>query len=251
MRTAALIGVLVLAALGLPGSAHADLLVRQMLTSKTLVVTPGQSVPDRADTVEIWLGESSARVIREDAEYIFRFDEPNLYILDHDDQSYAVLFLPVDLPSYLSPGDPTSLRLSDMMKERRARAVVAKTEEQKRIGPWNAQLYRYHIVSSLITIRSETWTTRDVGTEVQGFFPRIQRALLSLNPGMRHAAVELTKVKGIPIHEIQTITTRGVVTAIERKTLEIRNADPPNGFYTPPSDYEEKPFDLAARVLRH
>jgi hypothetical protein len=223
------------------GVAAGDTLIRQAVHTGAMQVM-GQTQPATDDTMTIWLATERAAISGGSTNAVFDFPASKFYVIDHASRTYSTLPIPLDLKALFPADDPQAAGILQMIDTMKLTAKVTPTTESRKIGSWNARLYRVEMTNPYMTMSSQTWATEDVQVDLARY-AAMQTALLSLAPQMLEAARELEKVKGITVLEEQSISAMGAQMTIKRETLEIREAKAPEGTYAPPAGYALTPFD--------
>ncbi len=248
MRSLLLIALVVILGTGLGTTAAADTLLRQVLHTDAFTMM-GQSRPASDDTIATWMGKDRAAILSGGTHAVLRGDLSKLFLIDDDSKSYSELTLPIDLTKLLPPDDPNAAMLNQIVQSMKATATVTPTTESRKIGTWNARLYKVDITSEFMKLHSETWATSDVKIDF-ALYRGAQDALLSLNPGMRDALQEMKKIDGVSVLEDQTVTVMGNEMKMHKETIEVRDAGAPAGTYDAPAGYKLEPFDPLAAMKR-
>jgi hypothetical protein len=227
-----------------PAGVAADTLIRQVAHTDAFEIM-GRSQPASDDTVAIWLGGQRAAITGGKMNAVFDFTAKKFYIIDHAARSYSELPIPLDLKSLLPADDPNAANFQQMITMLKPTVKVTPTEQRKRIGQWNTQLYQIQITNSFMTINTDSWTTEDAKVDASAY-AAMQGAILSIDPVTAEAASEMAKVKGVSIYEATTMTAMGGEMKMTRSTIDLGDKPAPAGTYAPPAGYALKPFNPLA-----
>jgi len=237
-KTLAVLFVVLLSA----GLAVADIkVVKQTHQDGFTIMGQTQPPEDREQTT--WIGKDMMYMDQGDSATIVRVDTMKLYVINHTDQSYHVLDLPVDLSALVPP------EMQPMLAMMQFDVTVTPTEEHKQVGEWNARRYDMAMTSQMFSMNSTMWVTKVAGYDPQAFNSMYVH-LNSLQPGMADAVKEMSKIEGLVVEQQGAMTMMGTEVATSEKTISIDNIDAPAGTYDPPAGYTEKPFDFMERMQR-
>ena len=203
----------------------------------------GQTQPPEDREQTTWIGKDMMYMDQGDSATIVRVDTMKLYVINHTDQSYHVLDLPVDLSALVPP------EMQPMLAMMQFDVTVTPTEEHKQVGEWNARRYDMAMTSQMFSMNSTMWVTKVAGYDPQAFNSMYVH-LNSLQPGMADAVKEMSKIEGLVVEQQGAMTMMGTEVATSEKTISIDNIDAPAGTYDPPAGYTEKPFDFMERMQR-
>jgi len=224
------------------GLAVADIkVVKQTHQDGFTIMGQTQPPEDREQTT--WIGKDMMYMDQGDSATIVRVDTMKLYVINHTDQSYHVLDLPVDLSALVPP------EMQPMLAMMQFDVTVTPTEEHKQVGEWNARRYDMAMTSQMFSMNSTMWVTKVAGYDPQAFNSMYVH-LNSLQPGMADAVKEMSKIEGLVVEQQGAMTMMGTEVATSEKTISIDNIDAPAGTYDPPAGYTEKPFDFMERMQR-
>ncbi len=237
-RTLAALFVVLLAA----GIAAADIkVVKQTHQDGFTIMGQTQPPEDREQTT--WIGKDRMHMDQGENATIVRLDTMKLYVIDHTNQTYQVLDLPVDLGA-LVPEE-----MKPMLEMMKFEVTVTPADEHKQVGEWNAQRYDMTMSSQMFSMKSTMWVTKVKGYDPEAFNSMYVH-LNSLQPGMADAIKEMRKMDGIVVEQNAVMTMMGNDVGTSEKALAIENTAAPAGTYDPPAGYTEKPFDFMERMQR-
>lgn len=222
------------------GIVAADLKVVKMEHTDGFSVMGRETPPSDMEQVT-WIGSDRMRMDQGDQSTIIRLDTQKLIILNHDDKTFSVLDLPVDLKEFMPPG-----MADQMMAMMTFDVTVTPTDETKMVGEWKARRFNVSMTSKMATSTMTMWATEQAGLDQETFYSMFEH-LNSMNPGMADLGKEMRKIEGLVVEQesVTTMTMMGDI-SIKRfeKTTSIEELDPPEGSYDPPGDYTDKPFDF-------
>jgi hypothetical protein len=203
----------------------------------------GQTQPPEDREQTTWIGEHMMYMAQGDRATIVRLDTMKLYVVDHADQTYHVLDLPVDLKAMVPP------EMQPMLEMMQFEVSVAPTDEHKQVGEWKARRYDMTMTSTMMSMKSTMWVAKIPGYDPQAFSSMYVH-LNSLNPGMADVVREMSKIEGLVVEQQGVMTMMGNEVGTSEKALSIENVEAPAGTYDPPAGYTEKPFDFMAQMQR-
>lgn len=226
------------------GAAHADTKVVQLSHQDAFSVM-GQNQPAKDQQQVMWIGDGRMRMDQGDTTMIVRGDQQKMFLIDHQQQTFSALDLPLDISKFLPPG--MGEQMLQMMK---FEANVEATEEIRTIGDWQARRYNVTMKSPMVSIASTYWATNDVDIDLEQFYGLYEQ-IMSVQPGMKDLAEKLRSIEGFVIEQ-QSVTTMSMMgdtkVNMSQKTVSVEHADPPPGTYDTPADYTDKPFDFMAMM---
>jgi len=224
------------------GTAVADIKVVKQTHQDGFTIM-GQTQPPEDKEQTTWIGNEMMYMDQGDTATIVRLDTMKLYVINHTDQSYHVLDLPVDLSALVPP------EMQPMLAMMQFQVTVTPAEEQKQVGEWNARRYDMAMTSQMFSMNSTMWVTKVAGYDPQAFNSMYVH-LNSLQPGMADAVKEMGKIDGLVVEQQGVMTMMGNEVGTSEKTVSIDNMPAPAGTYDPPASYTEKPFDFMERMQR-
>lgn len=232
--------VAMLLALLTAGFASADFkVVKQTHRDGFSIMGRDQPATDREEVM--WIGTDRMRNDQGSASVIIRLDTQKMIIVNHTDQTYSVVDLPLNVSSYLPPQ-----MAEQMMAMMKLDVTVTPTDEHKKIGDWNARRYNMTMSSQMMSMEATMWATTDVKLDTQTY-RKMFADILSLQPGADAMGEEMAKVDGLVVVQNSTMTMAmagNTTIASTEKVTSVEKGDPPAGTYDPPEGYTEKPFDF-------
>ena len=222
------------------GFVSADIKVVKM-THRDGFSIMGQDQP-AADQEEVtWIGADRLRSNQGDTSAIVRLDTKKLIIINHADQTFNAIDLPLDISKFLPP------QMADQMLAMMTLDVtVTPTDERQKIGDWQARRYDMKMTSQMMTIDATLWATTAIDLD-QETYRRMVAEILRLQPGAANMAEEMAKIEGLVVAQesMMSMTMVGdTKVSSSEKVTSVEEKDPPPGNYDPPEGYTEKPFDF-------
>jgi hypothetical protein len=237
MRLDRALGLLaILAASAVPAAADTQLV--------TAVSIEEAGAPKQELKQTVWLGQGKLRQDTEDTSQIILASEKKAYFIDHQDKTYSVLTLPVDL-SKLVPADQRA-RLELFVESMKMDTKVTATDERKKIRDWNARKYSVEMASPMGKIEVTVWATKDIKVDA-GAYREMIRDIATLFPGAAENSEQTKKIEGISV-----LTETFVAPTSFKRREELLSAEeksPPTGTYAPPAGYKEIPYNPFAKMV--
>lgn len=201
----------------------------------------GQSQPAQDKTITFWIADD--RALRDDGEnaFLYRADENKLFLIDHQDESFTSLSLPIDIIALL-PAE-TRAQMQGFLDQMSMKATVTPADERKEINGWNARRYDVHMENGMgMKVDSTVWATETVDADLE-VFRKLYAAMGSLQPGGASAIDELMKVQGIPVLSETTVAGMGGSFGSKEELVAAEQGAAPAGTYEVPEGYTEKEFN--------
>lgn len=223
--------------------AAADTLLK-MKSHTDAVQMMGQSQPARDAEITYWIGDD--RVVRDDGETaaLLRTDQGKLYVLNHAEESYSVLDLPVDLAALLP--EQSRQQMEQMLQAMEMTASVEPTDERREVSGFSARRFDVVLQNQMgMKVETKVWTTEEIDVDLESYH-RMLEAMASLQPGGAAMAEELLEISGLPVlMETRMEGMGGTVTSSE-ELVSAETTDAPAGTYEVPEGYQEQPFNPMA-----
>lgn len=201
----------------------------------------GQQQPAQDTDVTFWIGDD--RAARSDGEtaIILRPDQKKVFVVNHENKTYSVLDLPVDMMAMLP--EASRQQMEPMMKKMEMTATVEPTGERKEINGWSARLYNVSLSNQIgMKIASKVWASTDVGVDL-GTFREMSKTMASLQPGFGAAADKLLEIEGVPVLMESDVQMMGSQFSSNEELVSASNQDAPAGTYEVPEGYTEQQFN--------
>lgn len=201
----------------------------------------GQSQPARDAEITYWLGDD--RALRDDGATaaLLRGDQDRLYIINHADETYSVLDLPVDLMSLLP--EQSRQQMEQMLQAMEMTATVEPTDDEKEVNGYSARRYEVVLENQMgMKIESTVWATEEIDVDLESFH-RMSRAMASLQPGGAGVVEELMQVAGLPVLMESQIEGMGSSMTSREELVSAETKDAPPGTFEVPEGYEETTFN--------
>jgi hypothetical protein len=248
------IQALALPILLLAACARADTVLRIKMRLET--TPPPEAETPNGGEMQLWVGDHR---VREDTlgtpiSVIRRFDRGKLYLIDHRAKTYAERDLPVRVDQAKLTAVQAKLdTMAGLGKEsgRKATMTVTVTDEERRIGSWNARKVIVVRSDSLSDITAVKWMSTEVGVD-EGMLQRWQEDAIVLPPGSVEPEVlesqrQLAAIPGYPVLEESRSRTVGLKEEKEfrwhKELVSAETKEPPAGLYDPPAGYKKVAFN--------
>ncbi len=200
----------------------------------------GQTQPARDTQARIWVGDGV--IVRDDDQSRVILTADKLYLVNHEDKSYNVLDLPVNLAELLPE---EMMGQYEQMKEMATMsAEVVPTDETREVAGWSAKRYDVTLTNKMgFTMEQVIWASSEVGMDAS-LYNDLTEALARLQPGGGEWVEKLNSIEGFPVLR-ETTMNLGPETSVKthERLLSVEEKDAPEGIFAPPADYEEKEFN--------
>lgn len=201
----------------------------------------GQQQPAQDTDVTFWVGDGRAARSDGDTTIILRPDDKKVFVVNHQNETYSVLDLPVDMLAMLP--EANRQQMEPMMKAMEMTASVQPTDERKEINGWSARLYDVGLTNQMgMKISSKVWASTDVGVDL-ATFRDMSRAMASLQPGFGAAADKLLEIEGVPVLMESDVQMMGSQFSSREELVSASTENPPAGTYEVPDGYTEQQFN--------
>jgi hypothetical protein len=211
----------------------------------TIGVSASGPGPDKLESKEtVWMSRGRLRHDGDEATQIILATEKKAYFIDHQDKTYSVLALPVDLAKLVPPEQRPMLdQLAAGMK---MDVKVTPTDERKEIRGWKVRKYGLSLSNTMgMRMDVTVWTTTDLKVDAAAF-KDLSREVSSMFPGAAEVAAEMNKIEGISV--LTEMSMAGTALKRRQELLSVEEKVPPAGTYDPPSDCKEVPFNPLSRT---
>ncbi len=235
----ALMGLLLVVALvAAPASADTKLMMKSHTDAYQVM---GQNQPAQDSDVTFWIGDDKAARSDGDSTIILRPDQKKLFVVNHANETYSALDLPVDVMAMMP--EATRQQMGQMMDAMKMSATVTPTEETQTINDWSTKLWNVSLSNAMgMKIDSKVWASQDVDVDLDSF-RAMTRAMASLQPGFGEAADELLKVDGVPVVMESTVNMMGTSFQSREEMVSASTEAAPAGTYEVPEGYTEQEFN--------
>jgi hypothetical protein len=205
----------------------------------------GQNQPETNEEHVTWIGDDALRMDQGSTTTIVRADQQQMLIVNHDDETFTSVELPIDLNTLLPPGMG-----EQMLKMMQFDVTVTPTDETKMVGDWEARRYNLELTSSMMSMSSVLWASTDTPIVVSDYFD-LYSQILRLQPGMDAMIDKMKQIDGYVVEQEATMTMSfmGETTiGSSDRVLSIDEIDPPAGTYDPPAGYTREEFDYMSMM---
>ena len=235
MRAFRITVLLVLAAL-LAAPALADSLITMKSHTDAAM---GQ--PARDETTTVWVGKDRMARVGGDTSFIIRADQKKLYMVDTAAKTYSELDLPVDAIKYFPP--EIQAQIGPMLQQMKYTAKVTQTAETKKIGAWNATLYKAEIANATgVKMDIDMWVTKDLAIDVSAY-KALANSLQGLQVGFEDVTREMAKIDGIAVLTESTISVMGNTVKSREELVSVETKAAPAGTYDVPAGLVKEAYD--------
>ncbi len=223
-------------------AAAADLKLTIQTESEGTAAIAGLEQPTGDYEATMWFGDGRFRRDDEDRSIITLLDEQKVYIIDHGDQSYIGLDLPVDFLAAV-PEEQRQM-IKQMLEQMEPEIEVETTDEEDTIGEWNARKTIITVTAPMgITITHEIWLTDEIDVERRGY-DEAARALSGMSPIGGDWVDKLAGLEGFPVLTETLTEVMGRETVSRERVVNVEETTAPDGTYEVPEGYTQQAMDL-------
>ncbi len=234
--------LIVMAALAFSAAAD-DLKVTIQMESEGTASIVGLEQPGEDYEATMWFGNGRFRRDDQDQSIITLLgDEPKVYILNHAEESYVALDLPVDIMAII-PEEQRPM-VEQMMEQMAPEVEVETTDEEDTIGEWTARKSIITVTAPMgITITHEVWLTDEIDVERRGY-DEATRALSGMSPIGGDWVEQLADLQGFPVLTETLTEVMGRETVSRERVVSVEETTAPEGTYELPEGYTEDAMDI-------
>ncbi len=217
---------------------HADAFFKQVQETDAFTMM-GQSQPAQKVVQDIWIGENRIYAGSEKQSALMDLGNKVMYILNHAEKSY--IKMPLDFAS--GQTSDAEFKPKTEINGQSLKLSVQAMDETKEINGWNCRKYLQTMETMMGPAKSELWATTDIPFDYEPML-KLSATMLSQQPGLQDSQddifAELSKIKGITVESITTMTVMGNEIKTKTTLQEFKQAEPPAGIYELPAGYSEK-----------
>jgi hypothetical protein len=211
----------------------------------------GQSQPAQDEIQEIWVTQDKIRSDSEKQSVILRLDQNKLYMLNHEEKTYAEL--PLDFGNMMDSKMKEAMEGEDMDPEQKEammqmmqgmgqiKVTITPTSETKKIGNWNCKKYTQTMETMMGPTTSEIWATEDLKMD-QDLYSKFMAAMSGqgmFGNMMADMAEEMKKIKGVPVLTVSTVNMMGASIKSTQELIEFKEGTAPAGIFELPKAYKK------------
>lgn len=204
----------------------------------------GSKTPAQDVNHEYWFGAQALRYDMGETSIITRPDDKKLFFLNHPAKTYSVINLPFDFKSLLSP--EMAPMMEQMMKAMAASTTVTPSDRTGRFAGIACTYSKVDVTMGMMQMSMDMCASEDLPIDL-GRYRSLKEMQAELAPNADWMKDLAEKVKGFPIRTDTVTTMMGKSFKSNSELKAIDQRTPPPGFYAPPADYQEKPFDPMAQ----
>ena len=194
----------------------------------------GMTQPAKTEMGQTWIAKNKFRINMGEHSKIIRPDLKKIYIIDHSQNTYSEIDLPVDLEKLLPPEAQQILQMTQVT------ASVTDSGEAQKIKTWNCKKFMVEVIISVMgmngALNIEMWTSKDLRMNLD-VYSRFYMDTLLLNPLFKGVSEEFQKLEGYPVLTRFSMTMMGgeiqyleEVTSVEKKSAPAGTYDLPQGY---------------------
>ncbi|MFO7775459.1 MAG: hypothetical protein R6W89_06635 [Candidatus Hydrogenedentota bacterium] len=230
-------------ALAFSAAAEDDLKLTIEMESEGTASIAGLDQPEEDYEATMWFGDGQFRRDDQDRSVITLLgEEQTVYVIDHAEQSYVALDLPIDLMAVI-PEEQRPM-IEQMMEQMQPEVEVETTDEEDTIGEWNARKSIITVTAPMgITITHEVWLTDELDVEQRGY-EEATRALSEMSPIGGDWVEKLSELEGFPVLTETVTEVMGRQTTSRERVVSAEETTAPEGTYELPEGYTEDAMDI-------
>ena len=177
---------------------------------------------------------------------IVRLDQKKVYLLNHPQETFTEIDLPVDFANLLPEGQREAMKpMMDMMA---MTAKVTPTDETRTINGWETRKWDVELSNKMgMQISTDAWVTQDIDTDLDTF-KTLTRQIAALQPGGDDWIDELLKLDGVPVLQETTMNMMGSTVASREQLVSVKKQAAPAGTFEVPAGYEAQEFNPMASM---
>jgi hypothetical protein len=230
--------VILVCALSVAGLVGADTMIEKVQRTDEFQMM-GKTQPAKEESTTTWIGGDKLRNDQGSVSVIIRMDEKKMYVVNHDNESYMEIDLPIDMAKLM--GD--NKQMQQMMQMMQMDATVTETGDTKKVGPYDCRKYEMKLSSQMMDMEQELWLTKDVDFDVAAY-QAMASQMMKLQPGFAEMAKEMEKLDGVAVLTESRMKMMGSEMTMSEKLVNVEEKAAPAGTYMPPAGYTAKPFDM-------
>ena len=225
-----------LAVLG-PAPAGADVLITRK-SMKLNPTAPNQPGPEQSSST--WVGQGKLSQRSGHVSMIVALDAKKIYVVDHGEQSYSALDLPIDFSAF-SP--EAAQMIEQYMDQMKLEVSVTPTDEKQTVAGYPCTKYLMDLQNAMgLRMNITLWITTELGIDV-GDWKKMTVEMAGLQPGAASLAEKMMAIEGFPVSQESKVSMMGNEMVTREELVSIEEKEPPAGIYTPPEGYTLKPFN--------
>ncbi|MCU0223187.1 MAG: DUF4412 domain-containing protein [Acidobacteria bacterium] len=238
------IAVLIVLAAALAAPAFADTLLTMKSHSDG-----GMGQPPSDETTTMWLAKDRLCLLSGDTAVIVRADQKKLYMIDTTSKTYSEFDLPLDILKYYPPD--LQAQIGPQLAQLKYAAKLTPTAESKKIGAWNAKLYKAEITNPMgIRLDMDLWVSKDIaGIDVPSY-KELAFTLQGFQPGFEEVTRALATIDGISVLTEKTVSIMGTTVKSREELVSVETKPAPAGIYEVPAGMTKEAYDPRKAVQK-
>ncbi|MFO7866919.1 MAG: hypothetical protein R6V02_08950 [Candidatus Aminicenantes bacterium] len=216
----------------LAGVSVADVYIKQNSHTDAIEMM-GQSQPAEDEVNHLWLGDDKMAMHSEQQSIIIDLDAGKMMMIDHQDETYVEMELPLDMSKYFPP------QMEQMMGQMEVK--VTPTTQSQTISGYKCTAFEVDINFMRMNMKQTVWASTDVPFDWKSYsekmLPMMQQAMMRLGS---EALDEFKKIEGFQIKTEMTMNMMGSEVNSYTEVVEIVDKSAPEGTYTFPEGYTKK-----------
>ncbi len=222
-----------------PALAKADVLIKSVRNTEKVTLM-GMTQPAKTELGQTWIAKNKFRINMGVHSKIIRPDLKKIYIIDHSQNTYSEIDLPVDLGKLLPPEAQQILQMTQVT------ANVSDSGEAQKIKTWNCKKFLVEVIISVMgmngALNIEMWTSKDLRINLD-MYSRFYMETLLLNPLFKGVSEEFQKLEGYPVLTRFSMTMMGGEIQYQEEVTSVEKKSAPAGTYDLPQGYVKTTYN--------
>ncbi len=233
------VALCVLSIMLFPALAKADFLIKSVRNTEEVTIM-GMTQPAITEQGQTWIAKNKFRINMGEHSKIIRPDLKKIYIIDHSQNTYSEIDIPVDLEKLLPPEAQQILQMTQVT------ANISDSGEAQKIKTWNCKKFLVEVIISVMgmngALNIEMWTSKDLRINLD-MYSRFYMEALLLNPLFKGVSEEFQKLEGYPVLTRFSMTMMGGEIKYQEEVTSVEKKSAPAGTYDLPQGYVKTAYN--------
>ena len=233
------VALFVLSIMLFPALAKTDFLIKSVRNTEEVTIM-GMTQPAITEQGQTWIAKNKFRLDMGEHSKIIRPDLKKIYIIDHSQNTYSEIDIPVDLEKLLPPEAQQILQMTQVT------ANISDSGEAQKIKTWNCKKFLVEVIVSVMgmngALNIEMWTSKDLRINLD-MYSRFYMETLLLNPLFKGVSEEFQKLEGYPVLTRFSMTMMGGEIKYQEEVTSVEKKSAPAGTYDLPQGYVKTAYN--------
>jgi len=233
------VALFVLSIMLFPALAKTDFLIKSVRNTEEVTIM-GMTQPAITEQGQTWIAKNKFRLDMGEHSKIIRPDLKKIYIIDHSQNTYSEIDIPVDLEKLLPPEAQQILQMTQVT------ANISDSGEAQKIKTWNCKKFLVEVIISVMgmngALNIEMWTSKDLRINLD-MYSRFYMETLLLNPLFKGVSEEFQKLEGYPVLTRFSMTMMGGEIKYQEEVTSVEKKSAPAGTYDLPQGYVKTAYN--------